>query len=462
MRIICLLLLLAVAPLLRAQAVTAPSDTAATAARKAEAALDSAARADGLYPDLEALTDSLPIFPFPDEPELFEPLKPDTTIFYTPLDRTIFLPAVYTGYKDIRNYDPFKSEISGDPAMRWVEEARARQTRKDVLLQNLFRNRPDLVHKHIATLPHAPKAYYGEVNPKNYTIKIKEVEPDLPTDFSTNVGKKHWLRSFNVSLQFSQAYISPNWYQGGNNNLNFLGNIYYNVKLNPAFHPNLLFENTFQYKLGINNAPEDSLRDYSISDDLLQINSTFGYKAAHRWYYSVTAQFKTQVLNSYVKNKHNLSSAFLSPADFNAGLGMTYSYANKRNTFSFDTSISPISYNMRICVKPDSVLRHEDYNINADRKYSMKFGSTAEAKINWQLRSNINFKSRVFVFSDYSYIQCDWENTLQMNVSKFLSTQIYWHLRYDSTTPRSDDPDWHKLQVKEILSFGITYAFSSI
>lgn len=462
MRIFCtLLLMLAMTPLLHARAAMAPTDTVAMPA-PSETSLADSLTADNIFPAPEALADSLPILPFPEEPELEEPQIPDPVIFYTPLDQTIFLPAVYTGYKDIRDFDPFKSEISGEPAMRWVEEARARQVRKDRLLQNLFRNHPELVHKHIATLPRAPKAYYGEVNPKDFTIKIKEVEPDLPTDLEADVGKKHWLRTFNVSLQFSQAYVSPNWYQGGNNNLNFLGNIYYNVKLNPAFHPNLLFENTFQYKLGINNAPEDSLRDYSISDDILQINSTFGYKAAHRWYYSVTAQFKTQILNSYVKNTRNLSSAFLSPADFNAGVGMTYSYNNKRKTFSFDTSIAPLSYNMRICVKPDSLLRHEDYNIRANRKYSMKYGSTAEAKINWQLRSNINFKSRVFVFSDYSYIQADWENTLQMNVSKFLSTQIYWHLRYDSTTPRSDDRRWHKLQVKEILSFGISYAFSSI
>lgn len=386
----------------------------------------------------------------------------DTVIVISPLDQRLFLPAVFTQVKDFTGYKPFEPEYSGNSAFRWIEKSAAESRRRDMLWQNLFLNAPQLVKLNLATLPEAPRNFYGEVNPKDHTIQIKEVLPALPTDLEAKIDKKHWIRTFNSSLHFSQAFISPNWYQGGNNNLNFLGNVYYNVKLNTAFHPNLLFENTLQYKLGLNSAPEDSLRAYSISDDLLQLNTTFGYKAAHHWYYSLTAQFKTQLLNSYLKNTRNLRSAFLSPADLNIGLGMTYSYTNPKKTFTFDTSIAPLSYNMKICIKPDQDLSHESFNIRPNRKYSMKFGSTGEAKINWQMASNINFKSRIFLFSDYSYIQADWENTLSMNINKFLSTQVYWHIRYDSTTPPCDDPGWKKLQVKEILSFGITYSFSSI
>ena len=397
---------------------------------------------------------------FPSDSIAVEPY--DTVIVIKPLPETIFLPAVYTNYKDYSDYDPFARQYSGTEALRWVEEALAVQQAAGMLQQRLFINSPQTVRYNLATLPSAPRQYIAEVNPSRHTIEIREITPDLPGKMQVDVEKKHWLRTFDASLQFSQAFISPNWYQGGNNNLNFLANVYYNVKLNPAFHPKLLFESTLQYKLGLNSAPDDSLRNYSISEDLLQLNTTFGYKAAHRWYYSVSAQFKTQILNSYAKNTHNLSSAFLAPAEFNAGLGMTYNYANKKKTFTFDTSLAPISYNMKICVKPDSVMRHEALNISPNRNYSMKFGSTAECKILWQIASNIQFRSRLFMFSDYSYIQGDWENTLAMNINRYLTTQIYCHLRYDSTTPRCEDESWHKLQIKEILSFGVSYRFSSI
>lgn len=392
----------------------------------------------------------------------FPPEITDTMIVITPLPKTAFLPAVFGTFQDYSSYDPFQSDVSENPAMRWLDRANAAARNESMLRQRYMIRFPQDVKYNVAWLPEAPKQYVATVNPKEHTIDIEEVLPVTPDKMEVTIKKRHWLRTFNASLQFSQAYVSPNWYQGGNNNLNMLGNIYYNVQLNKKYHPNLLFESTFQYKLGLNNAPDDSLRNYAISEDLLQINSTFGFKAAHRWYYSVTAQFKTQILNSYVKNTHSLHSAFLSPSDLNAGLGMTYNYANKKETFTFDSSISPLSFGMKTVIRPNSEINHEDYNVAPDRKCSFKFGSTAEAKLQWQMTKNIQLRSRVYVFTDYSILQADWENTLSMDINRYLSTQIYVHARYDTSTPRSEDPSWHKLQVKEILSFGLSYKFSTI
>ena len=386
----------------------------------------------------------------------------DTVVVMKPLPGIVFLPVVYTHFRDYTDYKPFEPEYSGNEAFRWIDEANALHRKVGMMRQNVAMNAPQAVPYNVATLPEAPKEYYGVADPSKHTIEVHEVEPTMPDHMTVKVQKKHWLRKFDASLQFSQAYVSPNWYQGGNNNLNFLANILYDVKLNPAYHPNLLFETTMQYKLGLNSAPDDSLRNYSISEDLLQINTTFGFKAAHRWYYSLTAQFKTQLLNSYVKNTNNLNSAFLSPGELTAGIGMTYNYANAKKTFTFDASIAPLSYNMKICTRDNAELSHETFGIKPDRKTVSKFGSTAECKITWQIAANIHFKSRLFVFTDYGYIQGDWENTLAMDINRYLTTQIYCHARYDSTTPRCDDPSWHKLQVKEILSFGVQYRFSSL
>ena len=272
--------------------------------------------------------------------------------------------------------------------------------------------------------------------------------------------KRHWIRSFNALLQFSQAYVSPNWYQGGTNNINMLANVVYNVKLNTEYHPNLLFETTAQYKLGINNAPNDTIHNYNITDDIFQVNTTFGIKAARRWYYSFTGQFKTQLLNSYNVNSTQLRSAFMSPGELTVGIGMTYNYANAKKTFTFDASLAPVSYALRTCIS--NRIDPTKYNIEAGRKTSHHFGSTAEFKIFWRLSYNITFASRIFAFTDYETAQADWENTLAFEINQFLTTQIYCHARYDSSTPRCDDPSWKKLQIKEILSVGFAYKFSTI
>ena len=77
----------------------------------------------------------------------------------------------------------------------------------------------------------------------------------------------------------------------------------------------------------------------------------------------------------------------------------------------------------------------------------------------WKLAYNITYTSRLFAFTDYSYFQGDWEHTVNFSINRYLSTQIYAHMRYDTSAKRLDDSKWHKFQFKEILSFGLSYSF---
>ncbi len=387
----------------------------------------------------------------------------DTVVSLAPLPNVFFIPAVYSDYVPSDSASLLEPDFSGNPAMRWIEEQNATEKAMQRMRQHLYYNYPQHTAYNINLLPEAPKKYIAVLNPEDHTIQIEEVVPEVPSSAIIDIAPvkhRHWIRTFNALLQFSQAYVSPNWYQGGNNNLNMLATIYYNVKLNQEFHKNLLFETTMQYKLGMNSAPDDSVHNYSISEDLLQVNTTFGVKAANRWYYSFTGQFKTQVLNSYGSNSTTLRSAFLSPAELTLGVGMTYNYANEKKTVTFDASLAPLSYNLRTCI--NHRIDPTQYSIDEGRTTSHSFGSSAELKFFWKLAYNISFTSRLFAFSDYSSFQADWENKLTFDINRFLSTQVYAHARYDTSTPACDDPGWKKLQVKEILSVGFSYKFSSL
>lgn len=300
-----------------------------------------------------------------------------------------------------------------------------------------------------------------KADPHKSKLTIKEQGlGDIHDLYDAKIKRRNWLHSFDGALQFSQAYISPNWYQGGNNNLNMLLNTEFNVKLNEAFHPNLLFETSVKYKLAMNSAPEDTLRSYSISDDLFQINSKFGVRAAKRWFYSIQTQFKTQLFNGYKTNTNDLKASFLSPGELNVGLGMTYNYANEKKTFTFDASVSPLSYNLKICA--NERVDETAFDIIEGHKTASQIGSSGEAKLKWCIAHNITLSTRLFLFSDYSYFQGDLENTLSFAINRFLSTQINVNLRYDTSTPRVDGSKWHKLQMKEILSFGFAYNFKNL
>lgn len=274
----------------------------------------------------------------------------------------------------------------------------------------------------------------------------------------TEIAKRHWLHVFNSGLHFSQAFVSPNWYQGGNKYLALLINFLWDVSLNQVYHPNLMFQNRVSYKLGLNSNPSGQLHKYNISEDIFQWNMKAGVKAFKHWFYSFNLQFKTQMLVNFAEDSWARTASFLSPGDLNLGLGMTYSIENKKKTLKFNASISPISYNLRTCInrKIDPV----QFNIEAGRRLHNEIGSNAELTLDWKWADNIAYRSRLFLFSDYRYFLTDWENTISFNINKFLSTQVYVHLRYD-TSAESIGGHWKRLQLKEILSFGFSYAFST-
>ncbi len=380
-----------------------------------------------------------------------------------PIPEYYLLPAVFDTYRFL-DPDTLPVGVKGVHGAEWLDRTNYIYSAMDRAKQAYMISSPTTVRYNQRWLPEPPKKFEAVIDPSTQKIDIREVKVDPNAGkniVAPEIDRRNWIHAFTGNLQFSQAFISPNWYQGGNNNLNMIAQAVWNVKLNQAYHPKLLFESTVQYKLGMNNAPDDELRNYSISEDLFQVNSTFGLKAARHWFYSLTFQFKTQLLNSYTTNTYNLRSAFLSPAEMTVGLGMTYNYTNPKKTIQFDASLAPLSYNMKICMKSDEKLAHSQFGVAANRHTVSQYGSTAELKLQWKIAYNIVWQSRFFMFTDYDYAQADWENTLSFDINRFLSTQIYVHARYDSSNTYRN-PDWHKLQLKEILSFGFSYRFATI
>lgn len=342
----------------------------------------------------------------------------------------------------------------------WLVQARRHRDEVARLRHAMAVNFPNLVNYVADSLPQPPAPVKVTVDPTAAQLAVEESEvatPALPVD-GRDAKIHNWLHTLDASLHFTQAYLSDNWYQGGENNLNVLGDLKWEFNLNQTVHPKWLFNNTLQYKVGVTTASGDSLRNYNLSEDLFQFNSQLGYKAVEHWYYSMNLQFKTQFFKNYKTNDPNLTASFLSPGELTLGLGMTYNYKDKEEIKVFTLALSPLSYNMKIC--RDIVnLNPVAFGIDEGHHTKHNFGSSLEAKLTWKLKPNIIWTSRLYAFTNYDYAQGDWENTLDFTINKYLSTKIFTHLRYDKSAPRH--ADWHYWQFKEILSFGLTYRFAT-
>lgn len=354
---------------------------------------------------------------------------------------------------------PLLPIVKGESIPEWLRQALTYDRIQLDFIYGHMLDDPSTIYNSYWDLPVPPVLPEDDISLSAFIRKLElpEVDVDKATLPEVEARKIHWLHNVNGMMQFSQAYISDNWYQGGNNHLSLLMGFNWNLQLNPVYHPDFLFQSNLSYKLGLNSTPQDEVHSYSISEDLLQYNLNIGYKAIKKWYYSMNTTFKTQILKNYENNSMVRKASFLSPGDLNIGLGMSYSTVNKANTFQLTATISPFSYNLKTCITDQ--INHESFNIRPWKKTKSDFGSNAEINMNWKIYWNISYKSRLFLFTDYKDFLGDWEHTIDFAVNKFLSTQVYVHMRYDSAV--EPVTRWKKFMLREVLSFGLSYTFST-
>lgn len=386
------------------------------------------------------------------------------TMLYNPL----FLPIVFSGRiesPDSASMYLDKKEInagiliSSDKTFQPLLE---KQAFIDKVRRNYYLENPTLVRYSASSLNGARQtATDTEVREKFNPFKellssetsFSLEKPDVE---GVKIERLYWKKSGDHSFQLSQNYFSPNWHRGGTSNLNI--NSYQVFRANYS-KDKVRFNNMLEWRLSLYNAPDDSIRDYRIGDDLLRYYGDFGIDAFKKtWSYSTNLEAKTQIFTSHIPNTEELRSAFLAPLYVNAGIGMKYnldkrseSVRHRRLRLSID--ISPLSINYKYVGNSD--VNEKRFGIPEGKKSIFDKGSTVTSSMIYDITKYITWNARMKYFTNYSKVETELENTLNMSLSRFFSTRLYLHLRYDDGVPK--DEDYGFLQVSEVVSFGLNF-----
>lgn len=258
-----------------------------------------------------------------------------------------------------------------------------------------------------------------------------------------------WKKGGDGSLQFTQNYISDNWYKGGESTNLIMGTLKLFANYNDK--QKVQWENLFEAKLGYNTQPSDTVHKYRVNTDLLRITSKIGLQANKRWYYTLSGEINTQFCRNYDKNSNNLKTAFLSPVNVILGLGMDYKV--KKKTLTLSSQIFPLTYSMRH-VNSDRV-NETKFGLKEGETTMHTFGSTFKTTMSWKIASYIKLDSRLNCFSNYDHVEANWENTFNFILNKHLSTKLFVHARFDDGVKKEDT----YFQLNELLSFGLNYSW---
>ena len=229
-----------------------------------------------------------------------------------------------------------------------------------------------------------------------------------------------WTSGGSGYLQFSQNYISANWYKGGESTKSLLSGFSWQIKYDDK--QKTQFETKLEWKLGFITAPSDTVHTYKANNDLLRLTSKLGYKAIQNWYYTLSAEFQTQFFSSYATNSDDLVSA------------------NYTLYSVMSDEVDPTKFNIKEGHKKESVL-----------------GSRVNATLTWKIIPSLLWESKFSYTTNYEKVLGEWENTFTFVFNKYLSTKLFMHGRFDDGV--SKEPDQSYFQFQELFSFGVNYTW---
>ena len=281
--------------------------------------------------------------------------------------------------------------------------------------------------------------------------------------FAQDEQPQGWSHKGNIGLNFGQSSYT-NWAAGGQNTINGQGIFNYELRY---LKGNFKWDNILNTSLGYSYF--DFKHKPIKTDDKIEFSSLAGIKATEHLNYSAELAFRSQFAKGFKYDEDSTTyiSKFLAPAYVTLGLGIEW-VPNPH----FSLYFSPITGRLTI-VNDDRLAEEGAFGVNdLDKndtvlhakaaKVRYEFGARAVAKFEYPLAKNIDFNSKLELFSNYlnhpERVDVDWQNMLVLKVNDWLNANISTHLIYDYDIPFYDEAGLKivgsKVQFKEVLAIG--------
>ena len=264
--------------------------------------------------------------------------------------------------------------------------------------------------------------------------------------------KEGWTKGGIFTLNLSQG-ASKNWAAGAEQSSFSVNSI---VQAFALYKRNRIsWDNTLNAQYGIVNATSIGTRK---NDDRIDVLSKLGYSLDHsKWSLTLLGNVRTQFTDGfdYSTNPAKKNSAFFSPAFLLISPGINYKPVN-----GVDIFISPVTG--RWIIVQQLSLRGL-YLTDTTKNSVYEMGAFASIQVKRDIAKNINFVSRMDLFSNYrkepQNIDIFWTNVLNMKVNKYISVTYNFDLIYDHDVENVKTGGLMGTQLKSLLGIGFSAKF---
>lgn len=294
-----------------------------------------------------------------------------------------------------------------------------------------------------------------------------------PTPAAIKDSLSHWDRKNTVGFDLNEiAFV--NWSAGGVNSVTGL--------LKGQFtriyrKDNIKWGNELIMRYGLNKQEKVEWRK---TDDVLQFNSTFGFRkdTITKWYHSAKFNFNTQFTNGYAYPNTNLAvSKPFAPAYTFFGVGAEYSDRVEKLNFYLSplTMKNTMVLDRRLAnqgafgVKPAVYDPLTGELLEEGHRSRTELGILVTSHLKREIFKNINLENRLSLYTDYfnkfGNIDVDWQFLLDLVVNEYVKANIGVHMIYDDDVKLKQEIDGEqvtrgpRLQIKQMLGVGLEYKF---
>ena len=284
----------------------------------------------------------------------------------------------------------------------------------------------------------------------NVKALMEDAEEDRQRILRSRKGYGPWYKMATGLVQFSQGYVSGNWYQGGNSSFAMYANLKGVIKYDAKKW--IVWENTGEWQEGFSTALGDSLRKINMTDDVFKIYSKLNVRIkAEKLYGSFSIDFQTPFFNTWKENTNTLKTGTFTPIRFNWALGVDY-----KPIKNMSMVFAPLAYKLVYAMDTINVDRSV-YGITSGNTLST-FGSSVRFEWKWRPLREIYLETVFYAYTNYKMIELDWEVTCDFIINRYMSARVMLHPRYDSSAIVEGDTH-AKMQFKELISIGFAHKF---
>ncbi len=282
---------------------------------------------------------------------------------------------------------------------------------------------------------------------------IKDVETDRQEYLNRLKNQRNpWFKELTLLMQFTQNYVSSNWYEGGNSSFSMYGSAKGVFKYDDK--KRIAWDNVFEWNEGLATNSGDTIHRINTSEDLFRIYSKLGVKVKDKLYTSFSVEYRSQVLPTYKTNSTDKKTSFCTPIRFDLALGLDY-----KPVKGLSIVAAPAAYKM-VYANDTAHVSATSFGIEKGENIFHKFGASVRLEWVWKPLREISLETKFYAYK--SYLDKSGEVDLEVNcdflINRFMSARVKLHPRYDSSRILEGEGK-AKMQFKELISIGFSHKF---